>query len=67
MKKLNFKRAIVLGGSKGLGASIAKELKKSCKVVTALSSKDIDTSDLQSVKNFLRRFKSSRPLGNGSR
>jgi 3-oxoacyl-[acyl-carrier protein] reductase len=59
MKKLNFKRAIVLGGSKGLGASIAKELKKSCKVVTALSSKDIDTSDLQSVKNFLRRFKST--------
>lgn len=59
MKKLNFKRAIVLGGSKGLGASIAKELKKNCKVVTALSSKDIDTSDLQSVKNFLRRFKST--------
>ena len=59
MKKLNFKSAIVLGGSKGLGKSIAQELKKSCKEVTALSSKDIDTSDLKSVENFIKKYKSA--------
>ncbi len=59
MKKLNYKHAIILGGSKGLGKSIAYELRNSCKKITALSSKDIDTSNLESVKKFLKVFKSA--------
>lgn len=58
-KKLIYNSAIVLGGSKGIGNSIAKELKKSCKKVYSLSRKDIDTSDLNSVNSFLKKFKSA--------
>jgi len=56
-KTFNYKQAIVLGGSKGIGKEIAKYLKFSCKKVSALSSKDIDTSDLNSVVNFNKKFK----------
>ncbi len=52
-----YKKALVLGGSKGLGKSIAKELKSSCKIVEAFSSKNIDTSNINSVNNFLKRYK----------
>lgn len=52
-----YNKALVLGGSKGLGKSIATELKKSCKIVNAFSSKDIDTSYIDSVNNFLRKYK----------
>ena len=37
MSKKSFKKALVLGGSKGLGKSIAIELKKSCQHVKAFS------------------------------
>ena len=56
-KTFKYKQAIVLGGSKGIGKEIAKYLKFSCKKVNALSSKDIDTSDLNSVVNFNKKFK----------
>lgn len=56
-KIFKYKRAIVLGGSKGIGKEIAKYLKFCCKKVNALSSKDIDTSDLSSVLNFNKKFK----------
>ena len=59
MKIFIFNKALVLGGSKGLGKSIADELKKNCRHVEAFSSKDIDTSNLNSVKNFLRIYKST--------
>jgi 3-oxoacyl-[acyl-carrier protein] reductase len=56
IKKNYKKKAIVLGGSKGLGLSIANNLKKNnnCKVIKC-SSKDIDTSDLNSVNNFVKK------------
>jgi 3-oxoacyl-[acyl-carrier protein] reductase len=56
-KILKYKKAIVLGGSSGIGREIAKYLKLSCKKVHALSSKDIDTSDMNSVRNFNKKFK----------
>ena len=59
MSKKSFKKALVLGGSKGLGKSIAIELKKSCQHVKAFSSKDIDTSKISSVKKFLKTYKSA--------
>lgn len=59
MKKKIYNKAIVLGGSKGLGRSIANELKKSCKNVIPLSSKDIDTSNIESVKEFIGKYKST--------
>jgi 3-oxoacyl-[acyl-carrier protein] reductase len=58
MKK-KFNKALVLGGSSGLGKSIAVELKKSCKSVKSFSSKEIDTSSIISVKKFLKIYKSS--------
>ena len=56
MKKYLFKKAIVLGGSKGLGANIAKKLEElSIKEVAKCSSKDIDTSNLKSVESFCKK------------
>jgi 3-oxoacyl-[acyl-carrier protein] reductase len=46
--------AIVLGGSRGIGRAISDALSSiNCKVI-ATSKNDIDTSNLQSVKNFLK-------------
>tara|TARA_B100002019_G_C21240151_1_gene585065 strand:+ start:367 stop:1023 length:657 start_codon:yes stop_codon:yes gene_type:complete len=57
MKK--YKKAIVLGGSKGIGKSISTFLKKSCKKVIICSRKEVDTSNLISVKKFLKKEKST--------
>ena len=46
-------RAIVLGGSRGIGKSISDSLKSIEIDVFAASKKDIDTSNLNSVKKFL--------------
>lgn len=46
------KSAIVLGGSRGIGKEIATALKSISVEVFAASKKDIDTSDLSSVKKF---------------
>ena len=46
-------RAIVLGGSRGIGKAISNSLKLIEIEVFAASKKDIDTSDLNSVKKFL--------------
>ena len=46
-------RAIVLGGSRGIGKSISSCLKEIGINVFAASKKDIDTSNLDSVKKFL--------------
>jgi 3-oxoacyl-[acyl-carrier protein] reductase len=53
----NYNQALVLGGSSGIGAAIASELKKSCRFVKSFSSKDLDTSNLNSVQNFLNKNK----------
>ena len=59
MARKIYKKALVLGGSKGIGKSIAKELKKSCKNVIPFSSKNIDTSNIQSVNEFINKYKST--------
>ena len=47
-------RAIVLGGSRGIGKAISDSLKTVDIDVFATSQKDIDTSNLNSVKKFLK-------------
>jgi 3-oxoacyl-[acyl-carrier protein] reductase len=46
------KKAIVLGGSRGIGKSISNSLKKLDFEVISTSSSDIDTSNLDSVNKF---------------
>ena len=48
-------RAIVLGGSRGIGKAISESLKTIDIDVFAASKKDIDTSDLESVRKFLEK------------
>lgn len=53
------KKAIILGGSRGIGKAISESLSDiGCQVVAA-SSKDIDTSDLASVTRFADYHKST--------
>jgi 3-oxoacyl-[acyl-carrier protein] reductase len=47
--------AIVLGGSRGIGKAISESLKSIGYEVFATSKKDIDTSNLDSVKKFVER------------
>ena len=56
MKLLN-KKAVVMSGSKGIGRSIALELKKIIKNVSITSSKNLDTSDIDQVKKFIKDVK----------
>jgi len=46
------KKAIVLGGSRGIGKAISNSLKKLDLEILSASSMDIDTSDLDSVNKF---------------
>lgn len=48
-------KAIVIGGSRGIGKAIAESLKSIGLDVTATSQSEIDTSDLDSVKEFAQR------------
>lgn len=48
-------RAIVLGGSRGIGKAISDSLRSIEIDVLAASKNDIDTSDLNSVKEFLEK------------
>jgi len=48
-------RAIVLGGSRGIGKAISESLKTIDIDVLATSKKDIDTSNLDSVRQFLEK------------
>ena len=47
--------AIVLGGSRGIGRAISESLKTVDVSVLAASKNDIDTSNLESVKEFLKK------------
>ena len=47
------KKAIVVGGSRGIGKAISDSLKSINFDVVATSKKDLDTSNLNSVKKFL--------------
>ncbi len=57
MKK--YKKAIIIGGSKGIGKAITVQLNKICKKVIPCSRKEIDTSNLDSVKSFLKKHNST--------
>ena len=50
-------RAIVIGGSRGIGKAISDSLGEIGFDVIATSKKDLDTSDLESVKNFVNDHK----------
>lgn len=50
-----FKKAIVLGGSKGIGKEITKNLAKLRIKVISCSRQEIDTSDLNSVIKFYKK------------
>jgi len=50
-------KAIVLGGSRGIGKAIADSLQSIGYEVVATSKKGIDTSDIQSVKDFIQNQK----------
>ena len=52
---MDMTRAVVLGGSRGIGKAIAESLKTLNIDVLAASKKDIDTSNLDSVKRFLEK------------
>lgn len=58
-KKLKNKKAIIIGGSKGIGKEITKQLKFSCKKIYAFSSKNLDTSNLKSVMDFNKKHKTT--------
>ncbi|MGQ0605940.1 MAG: SDR family oxidoreductase [Candidatus Nitrosotenuis sp.] len=50
-------KALVLGGSKGIGKAISNSLSSiGCEVI-ATSRKDIDTANLNSVKRFIKKHK----------
>jgi len=46
-------KAIVLAGSKGIGKGISNELKLICDEVVTTSSSDLDTSNIEQVKEFV--------------
>ena len=54
------KKAIILGGSRGIGKAISDSLKKLDLEVLSASSTDIDTSDLDSVNEFAEKNKYNR-------
>ena len=56
---LKFKKAIVIGGSKGLGKEISLSLKKIKIKTIACSRKEIDTSNMISVEKFAKNHKST--------
>ena len=49
-------KAIVLGGTSGIGKSISQNLKGTCKKVIPLGSKDINTLSLESVEVFCKKY-----------
>ena len=51
-------KTIILGGSRGIGREIYNELNKISSNVMKCSSKDIDTSNLDSVEEFIKKNKS---------
>ena len=56
---LSFKKAIILGGSKGIGQQISKKIKSLGIKTYSCSRKDIDTSNLISVRKFIKKHKNT--------
>ena len=53
---MNDMKAVVLGGSRGIGKAISESLKTLNIEVIATSKSDIDTSNLESVRNFAQKY-----------
>jgi len=51
--------AIIIGGSRGIGKAISDGLKSIGYNIIATSKKELDTSDLHSVKNFIQKYQST--------
>lgn len=54
-----YKKILILGGSRGLGKSIFNHIKHLSEKTYALSSKDVNTSDLDSINSFCKKHKST--------
>jgi len=52
-------KAIVIGGSRGIGKAISDGLKSIGYDIISTSKKELDTSDLHSVKDFIQKNKST--------
>ena len=59
-KKIN--KSIVLAGSRGIGKSISNNLSLISKKTIALSSKNLDTSNIEDVKKFVKKHKNTDVL-----
>ena len=59
-KKIN--KSIILAGSKGIGKSISNNLSLISKKTIALSSKNLDTSNIVDVKKFVKKHKNTDVL-----
>ncbi len=57
--KLKNKKAIILGGSKGIGNEISKHLKELKIKTISCSRKEIDTSNISSVSKFISKYKTA--------
>ena len=62
MTQENKKTALVLGSSRGVGAAIAHELRDAGLSAPTISSKEIDTSNAESVAAFVREHPSTDVL-----
>lgn len=59
LRNKKFDKILIIGGSKGIGNAVFKNIKSLSKNTHALSSKIIDTSNLESVNNFCKKNKSA--------
>ena len=48
-------KAIILGGTSGIGKSVAQKLKKHCKKIIITGRKQIDTTSIESVNRFIKK------------
>ena len=48
-------KAIIIGGSRGIGKAISDGLKSIGYDIISTSKKELDTSDLHSVKDFIQK------------
>lgn len=58
-KNKKFKRILIIGGSKGIGNSVYKNIKSLSLETLALSRKDLDTSNPKSVNDFCIKYKTA--------